>query len=209
MRAFWVATIIILLSIQGDCQILNKEILTKNETQNGVFLKFSYSAKNSYGVVRLILKKNNTYYYSVNTCATHGVSEGKWRMFKDVLILESALQMDNIAAKISYDESGRFIDSFDIAVVKNVKNELLTEAFVLINNDSIKCLPMIGRYNGSFDRINRVKIVFENGMSSKWIVVKKGTKKVLLTILTDAIIDNYIVLNKLKFKLRGDFLIQQ
>lgn len=209
MKAFWLATITILLSIQGNCQVLNKEMLTAVDKRNGMVLKFGYSAADSYGVIGLMLKKDSTYFYSLNTAGIYDVSEGKWSMYKDVLTLESTLQMDNIPAKISYDEGGTFADSFNVAIVKNIKNELLTDAFVLINNDSVKCLPMTGDCIGSFERIERVKILFENGMSSKWMTVKEGAKKIQLTVLTDTFIGNYHVMHHQKFKVSGDSLIYQ
>jgi hypothetical protein len=76
---------------------------------------------------------------------------------------------------------------------------------VLINNDTTKCLPIIGSYNGLFEKINRVKILFENGMSSKWMTVN-GERKVALTVLTDASIRNYVVMNRRRFKLEGKYL---
>lgn len=209
MRVFFAIAVIVLYSICGNCQALKREHVTKKDKMNGVFLKFNYSAKDSYGVINLILKKDNTYSYSVNTFATHKISEGKWKMVKDLLVLESTFQMDNVPAEISYEKNAKFVDSFDIAVVQNFKGELLMDAFVLINNDTIKCLPMIGKCNASFERIDSVKVVFENGMSSKWITVKSDERKIGLTVLTDASIGNYLVMNKRKFKLNGNYLRQQ
>ncbi|MBC9914026.1 hypothetical protein [Chitinophaga varians] len=209
MKILVLAVIVMSLSIRGSSQMLNKVVPTADDKRNGVVLKFGYSATDSHGVIWLILKKDSSYFYSLNTAGLYKVSEGKWSIYKDVLTLESTLQMDNIPAKISYDQSGTFADSFNVAIVKNIKNELLTDAFVLINSDSIKCLPMIGDCNGSFERINKVKILFENGMSSKWMMVKEGAGKIQLTVLTDTFIGNYHVMHHQKFKVSRDRLIYQ
>lgn len=209
MRVFLIAAIIISFSEPGSGQTLKKEPITKSDRMKGIFLKFNYSDKDGYGGVSLMLKRDSTFSYGINTCATHEISEGKWKMSKDLLILESTFQMDNIPAEISYGENRKFVDSSVIAVVENVKHELLMEAFVLVNNDTIKCLPMVGMCNGLFEKIERVKIVFENGMSSAWIPVKVNERKIALTILTDVSIRNYIVMNKRKFKLDGNYLRQQ
>ncbi|MEC5145471.1 hypothetical protein [Chitinophaga sp. 212800010-3] len=195
MRAFFIVTIIIFISICGNCQTLRKDLITKSDRTKGISFKFSYSAKDSYGVVSLILNKDSTFSYSSNTFATHEISEGKWKMSKGLLILESTLQMDNIPTGISYGGNRKFVDSFDIAVIENIKYELLTDTFVVVNNDTIKCLPMIGKCNSLFEKIDRVKIVFENGMSSKWIPVKFNERKITLTVLTDVPISNYVVMN--------------
>jgi len=206
MRAFFIVAIIIFFSICGNCQTLKKEHITKNDRMKGISLKFNYSAKDSYRVVSLMLKKDRTFSYSANTFATHEISEGKWKISKGLLILESTFQMNNIPAEISYGENRKFVDNFDIAVVENIKHELLTDAFVVVNNDTIKCLPMIGMCNGVFKKMDSVKIVFENGMSSKWIPVKFNERKVALTVLTDVSIRNYAVMNKRKYKLDGNYL---
>jgi len=208
MRASFIVTIIIFFSICGNCQTLTKDLITKDDSRKGIYLKFSYSAKDSYGVVNLILKKDNTFFYSSNTFATHEISEGRWKMSKGLLILESTFQLNNIPAEVSNEQNRKFVDSFNIAVVENIKHEFLTDAFVAINNDTIKCLPMIGKCNGLYEKIDSVKIVFENGMSSKWIPIKFNDRKIALTVLTDISIRNYIVMNKRKFKLDGNYLRQ-
>ncbi|NSL85336.1 hypothetical protein ECE50_000735 [Chitinophaga sp. Mgbs1] len=154
----------------------------------------------------MILNKNKTYFYSINTFAYHGISEGKWKLVDNLLTLESTYKRNNIPVEISYENESSSIDSFDIAVVRNIKHELLTSAFVLVNNDSLKCLPSIGRCNGSLGIINRVKVLFENGISSKWIVVEEKKARLQLTVLTDISIENYIIMNKQKFELNGKFL---
>jgi len=206
MKIFFIVATIIFFSTCGNCQTLKKERITKNDRMKGIYLKFNYSAKDSYGVVSLILKKDGTFSYGANTFATHEISEGKWYMSEGLLTLESTFQMNNILAEISYGENRKFVDSFDIAVVENIKHELLTDAFVVVNSDTIKCLPMIGMCNGLFERIDSVKVVFENGMSSEWIPVKFNERKIALTVLTDIPIRNYVVMNKRKFKLDGNYL---
>lgn len=208
MKVFFIVAIIVFLSICGNCQTFKKERITKNDRMKGISLKFNYSAKDSYGLVSLILKKDNTFSYSVNTIGTHQISEGSWKISEGLLILESTFQMNNIPAQISNGENRKFVDSFDIAVVENIKHELLTDAFVVVNNDTIKCLPMIGMCKGEYETIDSVKIVFENGMSSEWIPIKFNERKIALTVLTDVPIRNYVVMNKRRFKLDGNYLRQ-
>lgn len=206
MKVLFIVAVIIFFSICGNCQTLKKERITKDDRMKGIFLKFNYSANDSYAIVSLILKKDNTFSYSANTIGTHKISEGTWKLSEGLLILESTFQMNNVPAEISSRENRKFIDSCDIAIVENVKHELLTDAFVLVNYDTIKCLPMIGMCKGGYEKIDSVKIVFENGISSGWIPIKFNERKIALTVLTDVPIWNYVVMNKRRFKLDGNYL---
>jgi len=206
MKVFFIVAVIIFFSICGNCQTLKKERITKNDRIKGISHKFNYSAKDSYGLVSLILKKDNTFSYSANTIGSHQISEGSWKISEGLLILNSTFQMDNIPAEISNGENRKFVDSSNIAVVENIKHELLTDAFVVVNNDTIKCLPMIGMCKGGYKKLDSVKIVFENGMSSEWIPIKFNERKIALTVLTDVPIRNYVVMDKLRFKLDGNYL---
>ncbi|WPQ63675.1 hypothetical protein SIO70_02220 [Chitinophaga sancti] len=208
MKVFFIVVSIIFFSLCGNCQTLKKERITKNDRMKGISLKFTYSSKDSYSFVSLILKKDNTFAYSANTIGTHQVSEGTWKLSEGLLILESTFQMNNIPVEISNLDNRKFVDSCDIAVVENVKHELLTNVFVVVNNDTIKCLPMIGMCNSGYDKIDSVKIVFENGMSSGWIPIKFNEKKIAITVLTDVPIGNYLVMNERRFKLDGNYLKQ-
>ena len=205
MKILFITTIIALCSIHGNCQTLEKKLLTKDDSNKRVLSKFSYSASDSYGVINLILMKDSTFLYSVNTNLHHEISEGKWTMSENILKLESTFQTDNVPVEIRCENNRQFVDSANIAIVENVRHELLTDAFVLVNEDSIKYLPMIAKCSGSFEKINRVKVVFENGMSSKWIAVKEGERRIAITVLTDISIRNYIVINE-RFRLDGNYL---
>lgn len=206
MKVFLIVAAVIFFSMCGNCQTLKKERITKNDRMQGISHKFYYSAKDSHGLVRLILKKDKTFSYSANTTGTHQISDGTWELSEGLLILESTFQMNNIPAEISSLEDRKFVDSCDIAVVENVNHELLTDAFVVVNNDAIKCLPMIGMCKGEYEKIDSVKIVFENGMSSGWMPIKFNERKIALTVLTDVPIRNYVVMNRIRFRWHGNYL---
>jgi hypothetical protein len=73
MKVFSLVSIIILFSICGNCQTLKKERVTKNDRMKGIYLKFNYSAKDSYNVVNLILNKDSGYSnrISIRVCGTY------------------------------------------------------------------------------------------------------------------------------------------
>lgn len=205
MRIF-VLVILLFSFLSGVCQDLQKLELTKEDSAQGVLFKYEYEAQGSYGAISLTLKKNNTYTYRQASFAINDTSEGKWEISKNHLILKSSLQKNNIPVQISYGTDGDFADSSNIAVVKNIAKQPLTDATVLVNNDSIECLPLTGQCTGSFESIKKVKVVFENGLSSEWICVKKGETKILLTVLSEMPIENYVVMNNKKFKIEGNYI---
>ena len=206
MKTLFITILILPFSLSAVCQDLRRIPLTRDDSIQGVFLRYSYEASGSYGVVSLVLKKGKTYLYRKSSFSVEGVSEGKWELSNNLIKLKSTLQEDNIPVKINYGTKGDFVDSLNIAVVKNIKNEPLTDAFVFVNSDTIKCLPLTGQCNGSFKTIKKVKVVFENGLSSKWICVKEGETKILLTVLSDMPVRTYVVMNNMRFKIDGDFL---
>jgi hypothetical protein len=193
------------LFFSGNCQILQRSLLTTKDSVQGILFKYEYEAKGSYGTITLILNKDNTYSYQKSSFAVEGISEGKWKIIRNRLILKSTLQK-NIPIKISYGTDGDFADGSNIAVVENIDKEPLTDVTVLVNNDSIECLPLTGQCTGSFKSIKKVKAVFENGLSSKWINVKDGETKILLTILSEIPIENYVIMHNKKFTIEDNNL---
>ena len=209
MKIFFIITLITSLTLNGRCQTLKMELVTRSEEREGIFRKFSYSADDSYGIINLVLMKDSTFIYRTKTFNTHGTSTGKWTFQQDIIILTSTLQKDNIPVTLSAENGRKFVDSSVIAVVENEKKELITDAFVLVNEDSIKCLPATALCNGEFKKIYRVKVLFENGMSSQWLSVPDDQSRIALTVLTDIDITNYIIMTDQRFCMKGKYLSQQ
>lgn len=201
----FVPAILTICSMQVNGQTLKRVSSSKAERVKGTFMKFEYYPKDDFAGCELILKKDGTYSYGQHACVSSSKSEGRWTIHQQVLTLESTLQQDNIPVLLS-NEGGVFVDSSKIAIVRNNRNELLTDAFVLVNSDTVKCLPYAGMCVGSFEKINRVKVLFENGMSSKWIPVEAGRDRVSLIVLTDEQIAVYMVMHNRRFKMRGRYL---
>lgn len=187
-------------------QCLQKTFLTKQDSLQGVVLKYEYKATDSYNTISLVLNKNKTYLYHQLSFAINSVSSGKWKISKNYLTLKSTLQKNNIPVRIDYGTDGDFASNSNIAIVKNIVNKPLTDVTVLVNNDSIECLPLTGQCTGSFKRIKKVKILFENGCSSKWLFVKEGATKILLTVLSEIPIEDYVVMNNKICKIECDYL---
>ena len=207
MKFPYIALVILLFAFKGNAQALVKKSLSSKDRKDGVSEKFSYADKSAHGEINLLLKRYNTYSYSVNSGLFQQISEGTWRKIKGGIELESAIQKHDVPIEISDGKIGRFVDDFNIAIVRNINGELVTSAFVLVNNDTVKCLPMIGQCNCYFKTIDSIKIQLENGMTSKWMPVRKDQKKVVITILTAISIEKYLVMPNQRYRLSGSHLI--
>lgn len=181
-----------------QCQELLEGTLTKVDSRNGIIHKYEFDCPDSYCEIRLVLFKDYTYTYSLKTFNRDVFSNGKWSRKKDTLIIKSFIQKDNVPVKLTYsnDTAGR-INSFKVAIVRNKKGQLMTDGLVKINCDSILCLPMMGGCIGRYESIDSLKIVFENGMSSKWLKIgAKDFNKVTPIVQTDFLISSYDPLNR-------------
>ncbi|NLR63698.1 hypothetical protein HGH92_05200 [Chitinophaga varians] len=201
-----IPALLAICSTQVNAQMLKRVALSKAERNNGFFMKFGYYPKDDFADCGLVLKKDGTYTYWQHTCLSGGRSEGRWTVRQRILTLESTLQQDNISVLLS-DDDGAFVDSLKIAIVRNSRNEALHDVFVLVNHDTVRCLPTIGLCVGTFEKISRVKVVFENGMSSAWIPVEAGRNRVSLVVQTEEEIASYVVMHNRKFKVKGRYLI--
>ncbi|RAJ73461.1 hypothetical protein CLV59_11313 [Chitinophaga dinghuensis] len=210
MKLYLVPIIVLLFSLTGNTQTLKKMPLTKAERKMGIYQKFQQRQQLSYVQISLILYRDSTYVYRLRDCMTTLRSAGKWQQGKGKLILESSLKKESpVPVEVRYGASGKYIDSCDIAIVEDSDAAYLPIAHLLINNDSTECFPSVGKFNGSYSSINRVKVLFENGMVSSWVPVKAGTRKVSLRVLTDVPIREYEVMDKWVYQFKGKLLERQ
>ncbi|MBV8252260.1 MAG: hypothetical protein JO154_06590 [Chitinophaga sp.] len=200
MRLFIAAIIAIIFVIPGYGQSLKKVRLNEEDRKSGVYLKFIYSE--DYGFISLVFKKDSTYAYYQRGCATYSRSEGRWRKVNGVFVLESTFKEDNVPVELLDSVNGKYVDSCDIAIMYDAKQKVLTEAYVLINNDSTVCLPDLGGCNRPYGTINRVKVKFYNGISSMWVPIKPGTRKVHLRVLAEMPLWDYMVMDRWTFKIK-------
>lgn len=184
-----------------QAQELKKHKLDREDVKKGVWAYYEYREKDSYGYVGLQLFKNGAYQYKVETAGYSSFSKGKWIMKNKVLLLTSDIKKNDLPVKLNYLIDSPVNASFKISIVKNLKDELLTDAFVYINNDSLQCLPLTETCLGTYDKIDRIKVVFENGMRSKWIKVEHKVYKQLQPVLQlDFNISSYEAIDSEKYK---------
>lgn len=190
-------------------QELSVKKISQKERNRGIIYKYVYEASNSYNVINLILNKDKTYEYENLSNVYISYSKGVWDIKKDVLVLNSFVKNKEIPVKILYIDTVDIAQKQKIHVVKNNKNEPLTDIYVYINNDSTKCLPLVGSCSKEFDQIDSVKIQYENGLTSSWIKVQNRSYEALSVVIdTDLNLSNYQVFNNKKYKMTNKGIIQ-
>ncbi|GAB3023006.1 hypothetical protein GCM10027051_29710 [Niabella terrae] len=94
-------------------------------------------------------------------------------------------------------------------MVQNIKGEPLTDAFVQINNDSTEYLPLADIYTIKPESVDRVRVRFENAPITQWTKVsKKPYQSLQIVVQTSLDLKNFIILNNVKFKEKGEQLIK-
>ncbi len=155
----------------------------------------------------LFLYKNGQFRYSRRDNLYPEHSEGNWKIKNGKLILRSTIQPNKLPVKISYspvDSNGKR----RIAQIRDLKDDV-TEAFVVVNADSVSCYYGDRLCNGSFDTIHRVRVGLESSeLRSAWINVKPGTETIQLVIDTELDVRRYRLFNKV-FTIRNNKLIEQ
>lgn len=192
----------LLLSFAVSGQDLIEVTATKSDVMKGVKLKYEYDAKDRYLHMQLLLFKNGRYQYEFSTFNRNLFSNGKWIISEKVLMLNSDISKDDVPAYIVY--SNDTVNGFRIDVVRNQKGTLLTDAFVNVNADSIRCLPMAASCIGSYQSIDSVRLLFENGFKSKWMKVSDNSSRhIIITVKTDFRISSYTAFDNFKCRIIG------
>jgi hypothetical protein len=92
------------------------------------------------------------------------------------------------------------LDNFKVGVVRNLKNQEMVDGMVAINNDSIMCAPSLAVCDYNYSSIDSIKIVFENGMYSKWLKVNVRDYKLIQPVVqTTFQISKYLVFDNVKY----------
>ena len=83
----------------------------------------------------------------------------------------------------------------------SLKGNIISYAFVYINNDSVSCMDGDVLCNGSYKSIDSIRVGFENyGISSRWNRVKSFDGVIQIIIQTNRDLRNYIVFNNVKYQ---------
>jgi hypothetical protein len=193
-------------------QNLKKIPLTNAEKKKRVLSKYTFDGRGEYVQIVLLLYGDGIFQYSMSSFNREALSSGKWKFEKGMLILNSDIKRDNLPVKISYslDTTSR-INGCKFNSIKNLSGEEVSDAFVLINNDTTRCLPSYSSCYGNYFRIDSIKVLLESGISSGWFKLKSITnlEQVDINIEMNILPSMYYVIDNRKYKMINNRLIKQ
>jgi hypothetical protein len=205
------------ISLFLNAQIFKKVELKKQDRKKGiqsVFMcsEFEYSAK-------VTLFNNKTFIYEEGTTNHSVFSNGKWTKERELVILNSAIDSNDVPVNIYYFRSDTVRSYYDranafqmnIPVYKtkfqvpiNLKGSLLPDSKVFMNNDSSYCFPFFDTCIGKANSLDRIKIDFGNGFKTKWIKIKrKNFKRVLIIAQSKYLFKEYLIFKSKTFQIKG------
>lgn len=194
VKFFLIFCLIFIISNITFSQELKEVKLISHEKKQGIAYKYEFSEHDAYGVVSLLLFDNKTYQFFVKKFDGDGFNIGKWVMHGDTLSLKSDILPDSIPLKLEYmNDTVGLGHHFRVNIVKNLQDQQMTDAFVFINSDTIRCLPFAERCLGNYESIDSIKVVLENGLSSRWVrVFNNNSCRIAPIIETNYILSKYI-----------------
>lgn len=195
------------VSLSQDLRLIP---LTTSEINRNVKHHYQYESKEGHlGLIDLWLLKNGSYEYQIASNTYESFSTGHWKISKDILTLNSDIQADNLPIAIIYrskDESEPDIKK--IAFIKDLDGNIIDYAFVYINNDSISCMDGDLICKGKYEKIDSIKVGFENhGISSRWVSVKPFDGVIQITIKTHRDLRNYVVFDNRTYKVSNTRIV--
>lgn len=195
---------------QDSPYIYRKTLLTQKDVSNGVSARYDFLTSDKLVGQTLTLYKDHSYLLEQGGDAGDYFSKGKWIQKNGVLELVSALDTANLPVKLIYRNSvaDSFSKDLKIEMVQNLKGELLPDAFININSDTVLCTPFMGQCMGSYTSMDSIRVVFENRFTSGWIKIEPKEFVTLLPVLQlDFDINKYMYFNSMRFRLGRDLLI--
>lgn len=176
-------------------QSLVQEEVSTEDLRNEVYKKYNFSEGEGSHEMSLVLFKNNTYKFEETRDGVPRINMGSWKIKDKVLFLKDNINKDKLPISVQFITKADSLFKGFFQIVRNLKGEILNDAMIYVNNDSVQCLALTGTCIGSFKSINRIKVAFENGFTSGWVSIKrKPFEQLSFTILSNYNITNYAAL---------------
>jgi len=209
-KTFFISLFILSVIIVDAQRTLTKIPITKDDELKGVISKYIFIVPKGYHHVETILTlfKNGNYEYFEADLPQSYYSAGKWKLKNKNLILNSDLQQNEVPIKIEYLTDSSVNKITKIGEIQDPKYNSWAFSHVLINNDSTICFPASLYCKGSYTKIDSIKVLFGDRMSSKWIKVKDDSfQKLQLILDIDENIMAYIPMCNKYFAIKGNSIL--
>jgi hypothetical protein len=168
--------------------------------KDSIFAAYQYRASDGLAGATIKLKCDKSFSYSTGTDIQQSFSSGKWNIVKDTLILTSFFKRDNIPVTIKEIKT-ETKDSLVISWVKNLNNDVVKDATVYFNNDTLAgCMPVFDDCKVMSGSIKKIKLAFNNNCSTRWYELKDVTiNKIDPIVNVDFPFDSYVFLADKKY----------
>ena len=165
-------------------QTLVKTNINKPDSALGIFVEYALHSDFSY--IKLDLYKNNVFHYEdgIHAGDFYFFSNGTWKQKGDTIILNSYLDSENLSITLKYfdsiaDKSPRNYNK-KILIPMDYNNNLLYDGVIHINNDDMVCHPSLDTcFGGPVEKVDMIKVSFDNGVKSKWVQLNHNDFKQL------------------------------
>jgi hypothetical protein len=176
---------------------------------DSIYAKYVFVSHSDEGSITLVLKKNNTYSYTLDNHLESFFSSGNWIIRKGALILNSFIQKDNLPVTIKEKKLISSSEFLEIDWVKNLNSDVVKDAQILINGDtSNTCMPVFKNdCRIKREGLTSILIRLSNNIISKWQNIKStSSTNIEITVNITFPLSTYIFFNKEKFIILGEKL---
>jgi hypothetical protein len=182
-------------------QLLERCAVSDSERIAGVINRFLQV--NMYeGFAELLLFKNNTYQYRIESTNYSKLSTGRWQSSNRLLYLTSSLKKNDISVKLYIQEE---TDSTNRNSLFKIPTDIMGNSYpdtkVYTNNCRSFCFPFFDTCVAPPRKIKKVQLDFGNGFRSKWVRKKINSKSRIASVIqTKLDLNNYLIFRKRKYK---------
>jgi len=194
---FFGCLIIVMINTEKNDNNFEGKIISDRDS---IFASYQYRTSDGFAGTTIKLKYDKSFSYSTGTDIQQSVSSGKWKIVKDTLILRSFFKRDDIPVTIKEIKTGTK-DSLVISWVKNLNNDVVKDATVFFNDDTLaSCMPVFDDCKAMNGSVKKIKLTFGNNCSTRWYVLKDVTiDKIEPIVNVDFSFDSYVFLADKKY----------
>jgi hypothetical protein len=194
----------VLIPLHSQAQDYKKLVITKGESRSGIQSHYQYQCNDGhFCVIDLWLFTNKNFEYRMTSNVFNGFSKGGWTLSKNTLKLVSTYKEGNLPIKVfsrKRDTTDTGINK--IAFVRNSEGHQVDNVFVDVNVDSVTCLYGDGICNSQFDKIERIRVRYENsGPSSQWIEIKPFEGILQIVVESNDDLEHYLIFDPKTFQI--------
>lgn len=195
-----------LIFINGSCVVTKTVQPRIAATSDSVYAEYRFISPYKNGFESIVLKKDKTYNYVLENHIQHFSSAGKWEIRKDTLVLNSAVQKNDLPIIVKEDSIYNNAEYLQIDWVKNLQGDVMHDATIFINGDTSKsCMPVFeNSCKIKKGDLKSLQIQLSNNVTSQSYTLKStNTNHLTITVYLNYSLGMYIFFSNDKFIISG------